>query len=355
MADDQGAAPTAPGTATPAATQAPAPKATTTTTAAPATTGKAATTTAPAPTTTGQSSPTGQASGAAPTSDTSGTLADAPGDDTAATTPANWPTNWREIMAGGDRKLLERLNRFNSPANLTKSWLAAQMKIGSGEYLRAKPDGTDDAALNEWRAQAGIPEKPEGYLEKLPKGLVIGEADKPMIDTFIKSMHDADAPPGYVHTALAWYYDAQEKIAAERAESDRANRARAEDDLRSEWGPEFRANLNSIHGLLDGFGSKEIKNKLFSARLADGTPLGDDPGILKMLAGLSRELNPRGVVAPAAGKTIPQTIEAEIASIEREMTTPSNPDPHSYHRNEAKQARYRELIELRSRYQARSG
>ena len=268
-------------------------------------------------------------------------------------TPATWPANWRDIAAGGDAKTLGYLNRYASPVNVVKALMATRQKISTGELLRTKPDGEDETALNEWRAQAGVPEKPEGYLEKLPDGLIIGEDDKPNVESFLTRMHAADAPPALVHEALGWYYATQEKQAAERAEADRANRAKNEDALRSEWGPEYRPNLNAVHALIDSHGSADVKEKLFGARLADGTPLGDDPHLLRFLAGVSREINPHGTVTPGAGQTPLQGIESEIGALELEMKDTKGKAPDGYWRNETKQKRLRDLYDMRERHKGR--
>lgn len=267
------------------------------------------------------------------------------GEDQPQAVPAEFPPNWREVMAGGDDKLLSRLKRFSSPANLTKSWLASQQKIGSGELIRAKPDGSDEGALNEWRASVGIPETADGYLEKLPDGLVIGEDDKAATDTFTAAMHAVDAPPEYVHQALKWYHDHQEQVVTARALADREGRQTTEDELRSEWGPEFRANVNGAVAVIEAHGAEGLKDKFFSARLADGTPLGDDPDTLRFLTALNRQINPAGTITPAPGQTPLQTITAEKKALESLM-----PDRNSAYwkgpEAEGKQARWRELDDM---------
>ncbi len=286
--------------------------------------------------------------------DGGGTIAEDTGeDDVAPESPANWPTNWREVAAGGDKKTEQYLNRYNSPANVVKALMATRQKISSGEMLKAKPDGEDEAALNEWRAQAGIPEKPGGYLDKLPDGLVIGEGDEARVESFLAKMHAADVPPGHVHESLKWYYELQEQQAAEQAETDRTSRAQNDDTLRSEWGPEYRANLNGIHALLATHGNEELTERLFSSRFADGLPLGNDPVFLGFLSAVSREMNPHGTVVPNTGETVMQTINSELAQLQTEMADTKGPywnGPES----ESKQARLRELYEMQDKHKGRA-
>ena len=297
--------------------------------------------------------------GSPPAADTPLALSDG-GDDKASATPANWPENWREIMAGGDQKTLGYLNRYNSPNNVTKALLAFRSKMDAGEIMRSKPEGdpNDPAvkqALNEWRAQASIPDAPEGYLQKVPDGLVFGDADKPMLEGFLKDMHTADAPPAFVHKALAWYKANEERALNERAEADRSYRAQSEDDMRAEWGPEYRGNLNAIKGMLTTHGSEDVANVLWASRGPDGRMLGDNPGVLKFLAGIARELNPYGTVVPAGQGA--KAAENEMATIKAKMAD-QNSDywrgPRDANGQTVMQNRYQQLVEIQERGNARA-
>src|SRR3990167_9413465 len=174
------------------------------------------------------------------------------GEDKPVTTPADWPENWPDVMAGGDAKLAAQYRRYHSPAAIGKAFVSLRQRMDSGELARARPDGDPDdpavkQALTEWRATAGIPEKPDGYLDKVPDGIVFGENDKPMLDGFLKDMHAKDVPPPYVHEALRWYKANEEKVINDRAVADKQHRATAEDEMRAEWGPDYRGHMQLIH------------------------------------------------------------------------------------------------------------
>ena len=266
--------------------------------------------------------------------------------------------NWRDVMAGGDAKTVQYLSRYASPANVAKALLAMRQKMDAGEIIRSKPEGdpNDPAikqALNEWRAQANVPQTPEGYLEKVPDGLVFGEADKPILTDFLKDMHGKDAPPAYVHAALQWYKAREQQTIADRAEADKQGRTQSEDALRSKWGPDYRGNMNGAASLFTTYGSKDLATRFFSARMADGTPLGDDPATLEMLVAISRELNPSGTVVPAPGQTTMQSITSELAQLRIEMSDTKGKQ-YDYWKNEAKQARFRELVQVEEKIKSRA-
>jgi len=286
------------------------------------------------------------------TKPTGGTLAESV-DDVPAKAPPTWPDNWRELGASGDEKVQKLLNRYSSPQGVIKALIAAQKKISSGEIPKPKPEGEDPEAMKAWRAENNIPEKPDDYLSGIPDGVVIGEEDKDISADFLKAMHAKDVPAAIVHDALSWYIGIKEKQAEQQNERDKKFRAGSEDVLREEWGDEYRGNLNGIVSVINQFGDDKLRTRMFAARMADGTPLGDDPDFLRFMASVSREINPRGTVVPTGGQTVTQAIEAEIEQLEKEMADTKG-RTYDYYKNPRKQERYRELLDLRDRHKARA-
>lgn len=262
--------------------------------------------------------------------------------------PQTWPDDWREQAAGGDDKVLKYLNRYASPANVVKAMMALRAKMDSGTVRQEKPDAADEKALAEWRQSAGIPDVPDGYLEKVPDGIVFGDADKPMLSAFLKDMHEADAPPEYVHKALSWYKRQEDDARAARAEADRNHRVEAEVKLREEFGAEYRGNLNGVRAMLETHGDPGVLDRLFAARMSDGTLLGDDPQFLRTMVALSREINPHGAI-PTADSPAGRAMADEMASLRKDMADgnsdywsgPKGPDGQTL-----KQRRYAELIAI---------
>lgn len=271
-------------------------------------------------------------------------------------TPGDWPDNWRDIASGGDQKTKQYLSRYASPANVVKALMATRQKMSAGDLIRAKPEGDPNdpqvkQALQEWRAQANVPETPDGYLEKVPDGLVFGDADKPILEGFLQDMHAKDAPPAFVHSALQWYKGFEQKQAEEQAVADKSRRARADDDLRSEWGPEYRPNLNGAIDMLKTHGPEGLADRLFSARMADGTLFGDDPDTLRFLVALNRQINPHGVI-PTPDSPQGKAMISEMETIRKAMGD-SNSDywrgPKDASGETQMQRRYRELTELQQK------
>lgn len=256
--------------------------------------------------------------------------------------PGVWPTNWREQYSKEDAKKLEKLQRYQSPEAALDAMFAAQQRISSGELKPVlKKDATPEQ-LADWRKAHGVPQTPGQYELQ---GVAIEESEKPMFEELFKSAHETNQSHDQVAaTAKAWGLIRAKAFEAQ-AEKDRSLASSSEDALRAEWGPEYKRNINLVHSLLDGQASPRMKDSLLSGRLADGTPVGSSPAALKMLLGLALINNPTGVVVPGGNANVGQAVADEIASIEKDMKV----NRQAYLKDEAKQQRYRNLIEARSK------
>lgn len=270
--------------------------------------------------------------------------------------PADWPEDWREKYAGGDETDLKSLRRYKDPANVWKAYKALRSRMDAGEFQRVRPEGDDEKALAEWRTEREIPADAKGYFEGLPEGLVIDDADKPIIERYAELAHKSDATPQEFARGLEHYYALKQEQAETQANEDKDKRAKSEDVLRAAWGPEYRPNLNNMHALFDSQAPEGLREQLFTARLEDGTLLGDHPDFLSFMVGVAKEVNPFGTVAPGVGPTQSQNIDSEIAALQREMSdTKGHAGPDSYWNNPGKQERFRQLLDAKARLSARAG
>ena len=302
----------------------------------------------------GQSTGGGQAStGAGFSSTGSGASSSGTGGSTftssagsTASVAFKWGDGWRDQIAGGDAKILQRLGRFATPEDMWRSYTALEARMSSGEIKSGKPKDATPEQLTQWRKENGIPEKPADYDLKFDNGLVIGEEDKPVIDAFIEVAHKNDLPPSAVKEAVAWYYAAAEKQTEDRAAADLKAAQETTDTLRAKFGNEYRPNINAMHSLLD-LAPAGLKDSLLHGRLADGTPIGSAPAAIEWLVGLARQLNPVGTVVPAGTVNPGQAIEAEISKYESMLGNRNSEywkgDKAQWHQN-----RYKELIEAKT-------
>lgn len=278
---------------------------------------------------------------------------------TAASTGFAWQPGWREHLAAGDEKLLARLQRFADPTALVKSYAELERLKSSGQLRTALKAGANAEELKAWRAENGIPEKPEAY--QAPEGLVLGDEDKPIVDAFAKHAHGLNYTPDQYQGALQWYFEARDQQEAAQADNDAKLARSTQDALRQDWpGVEYRANMNAVHSLLDSApqvtledGSKvQLKDLILGARLPNGVPIGSSPEALRWFAQLSREVNPAATVVIPGGANTMQAIDDEILGLKKMMGNKGS----EYWKGptaEKNQNRYRELLDIKAKLEAK--
>lgn len=257
-------------------------------------------------------------------------------------------TDWRKDIAGENADWLKTLERFASPKAMFESYQSLRSKMASGELrdMRPFPEKGTPEEQAAWRRDRGLPEKHDGYDLKFEDGLVIGEADKPVIEGFLKVAHARNYSPEQVKDAVKWYYDQQDAAADAREKADAETARKTQDTLRAEWQGEYRTNMNGMHALLDTL-PKGVKEKLMNARQADGNPVMSDPDVLRGLVGLFRQINPVTTIGIAGDDAaVAKGIDGELDQIRSVMKT----DRKKYNADPKMQARYRELIAAKERF-----
>lgn len=270
---------------------------------------------------------------------------------TPSPTATVWDDKWRETYAGTDAGRLNVLKRYTDPKAMMDAHFSLKQRVDSGELKSVKPltkDATPEQ-VTAWRAENGIPANAGDYLANLPNGLVIGEADKPVMTGFAEALHKANAPPSIVHAALGWYNSFQEQQAADIVKSEKEAKQRGEDELRTTWGPEYRTNLNLANDFLTSSAGDDVAKALSNAVLPDGTLLGDNPKALQWLAKIAREVNPVATLLPNGVSGTGASIDTRIGEIEKTMRT----NRAAYNKDVRMQNEYVQLIDARQKMQAR--
>jgi len=263
--------------------------------------------------------------------------------------PMDWPEDWRTRLAGDDESEAERLSRFQSPKDVWESYRNLEKRFSDVSKRSLPPEDASEEVLAQWRKENGLPENPEGYLEQMGD-LEIGDEDKPILEEFFKAAHKGLVHPDAAKEIVSWYYHQREEEVAARAEADVQAMKVAEDELHGEWGNDFRGNINAINGLLD-LAPEGVKDKLLSARMADGTPVMSDPGTLRFLMTIVNQVNPAGTIVPSGGMNQLSTVEDRISEIETMMRE----NRKAYNNDLKVQEEYRKLITARETLKQRGG
>jgi hypothetical protein len=255
--------------------------------------------------------------------------------------------DWRRGIAGDDDKYYTDLQRFNTPADYGNSFREAQQTIRSGNLKAALKEDATPEDIQAYREANGIPLEPAQYLENLPDGLVVGEDDKAIFEDFMGSLHAKNASPEIAHAAIEWYNGFAQKEQDSIADMDNSHSMETNDLLRQEWGGDYRANINLVTGLISSTFGQEAADQLLNGRYGDGRAFMNDPNVLKGLASLARATNP---VMEMGGDThtAQQSLNDEISEIEKFMAS----NRTEYMKDESKQARLRQLYDLRIKQNA---
>lgn len=209
----------------------------------------------------------------------------------------SWPADWREqfvkdIADETEReKALNQMKRFQSPSEVSKAMLTIRQRLSTGEYQRAMPDPSDEAAVKEWRAEQGLPEDPSGYEIPLAMGAKLEEMSddqKAVYEGWQKVFHETNTKPEVARQYVEYMNDIVQAQAEALAEWDASNADKSEDALRADWGAEFRTNVKMNMSYLHNTLGEDAAKAFLDARLPDGTAVKHSVEIAKMLNDAAR-------------------------------------------------------------------
>jgi hypothetical protein len=254
-----------------------------------------------------------------------------------------WRDDWRQALAKGDQKELERLQRLASPEAVYDAYRSLEKKMSGLKVPPTLPENPTPEQVAEYRKQVGVPEKPEGYLEKLPEGLVIGEEDKPAMTMLAEALHAKNVSPDVLATVVDTYYKIIEHNQEEMVAAQQQLKQQASDALRAEWGADYRPTINSIKAMLDGV-DEDTRELIEGMQLADGSLAFNHPGFMRWMGGLATQINPAALVMPGQSggdkmATIKQQIEANMAEMSK------NINAWQSKANEARRAEHMKLLD----------
>jgi hypothetical protein len=272
--------------------------------------------------------------------------------------PSKWSDTWREDMAGTladtatpeekveHDKLVKRLSRLNSPADVARAVREADKLISSGTLKKALGKTPTEAEIAAYRKDHGIPEAPEKYDLGVPINTVLSDLDAEMLADWAKKAHGANAAPEVVRAGTAAYLEMRDRVGQQIEERNALAKSETTEELRAEWGADYKANVDGVSSLLKNSPSAAV-NDLLSAVTADGVQLLNNPDVVRWLAGHARELGYVGATVVPTGGDIGKSIDSELDDLRKQMGTPE------WEKNTKGQARFMQLFEAQKRMNAR--
>jgi Bacteriophage head to tail connecting protein len=222
------------------------------------------------------------------------------------------------------------------------------------------PDTATPEQVAAWRTEHGLPESAAAYVDglELGDGTVTGEAEKALLASFAEQAMEGHWTAAQYNQAVGWYFDLQDRMAAQRDHTDGTFKHEASAELMREWGHDYAVNRNAIAQFFDRNFPADFKDALLTARLPDGSVLANHPTFNRAILDVAKTINPSSTMLPNASGGGLSNVESRIAEIEgKYMRATHGSDPwKSYWTGEAgarMQQEYRGL--LASREQGRRG
>jgi hypothetical protein len=242
-----------------------------------------------------------------------------------------FPQSWREDLAGGDKAFRKTLDRFESPAALAKAYKELTARLSSGDLKATKPPPANATPeqIAAWRAEQGLPQNAAAYVDglHLSDGTVTGEAEKALLASFAEEAMKGRWTADQYNQAVRWYFDLQDRLAAQRDQADAAFKHEALADLVREWGHDYATNRNAVAQFFDRSFPADFKEALLTARLPDGRLLANHETFNKAILEVAKSINPSGAMLPNASGSGLSNVESRIAEIERKyMRAPHGSD-----------------------------
>lgn len=226
-----------------------------------------------------------------------------------------WPDDWRARLANGDEEFEKLLKRFKSPESVAKKMREQEKLIRSGQHKRSAtlPDDASDDEIAEFRKELGIPEESSGYKTSWAEGYEPTDVDANLLNGFHEVAHSSNMTPAQVQEAMNWYQELTLQTKQDMAANAIKIREDTQEELRREYGNEYRANITAAKAFMhEQLGGEDGARQLLHLQLADGSYLGDNHQFLGMMVDLGRDyVGPNAIYSG--------DIEANISTVQEEI------------------------------------
>lgn len=276
---------------------------------------------------------------------------------TTASTESASDYDWRGAIAGEDKKLAKRLERFTDLNAFGKSYFEADARLNSGKLLQIPGDDASDEERGAWAKARKIPETHDKYeiKAKPPEGYEVTEADKTRLDALTKRFHARGgiyADPSVVSAIHEAYYAEQEEAQAIAQATALRQAELTKAQIAKLWpGAEGQRNVNFAKSAAEAFFGKTWED-LKDLQFTDGSLLGDNFEFIQAFAKIGR-LTMEDPVFTEAGKNggdPVKTLDTELSEIMALRTS----NRAKYNSREV-QTRLAEIYTAKERHAERSG
>lgn len=216
----------------------------------------------------------------------------------------------------------EYVSRFKTPENALESLINAQAEIGRlNNALHNKKINNESSQeeIENYRKNNNIPKEAEGYEYATPEGMIIGDDDKDVINSFKEIAHDSNIPQEAFEKIVNFHYDNLQKQDALEREMFKQQSITASEILQKELKGDFDRSIEHLTSFLKNkFGdNKEIIDNAIGG---DGVPLLSNPSVIRQLMNIANELDPVARVMPIGQRSV-SSLNNEKLELESKMGT----------------------------------
>lgn len=233
-----------------------------------------------------------------------------------------------------------QMERVLDMKSFATNYFSAQDKIRSGQLSSGLPENATPEQLTDWRTANDVPVESSGYNVVLKEGLVLGDADKSIMESVYAAGHDGNVSTKVMSGMVNAFLEGRELEMQDIQQQDGIHKQQTEVQLRKAWGGDFTINTNLVRSFISGL-PESMREDFEGARLADGRALFNSPEVMVFFADKARALNPMATVMPGSDNPVQATAD-RIKALETQMSS----DSVAWHKDGAAQA---ELMQL---YQA---
>lgn len=189
--------------------------------------------------------------------------------------------------------------------DVLRSAMAADAKISELTANRGVkiPTGKNDdpKALEEYRKAKGVPDDIEKYNFDVPQEYgALSDLDTELKGDFLKRAQAANWNNQDLKVATDMWWQAQKMYAAEQAKQAAILQQEAMDEIRIEFGKDYRGKVENINRMMSqemarvGVEDPAQRHQALSIKLADGRTLGDVPWFVRMMDNFATERSDAG-------------------------------------------------------------
>ena len=236
------------------------------------------------------------------------------------------PKAFLDMLSVDHRRMAEGKG-WKEPGDVMKAYAEIEAWQGrNANQARVPGENATDEDKAAYRKAIGVPDKPADYVKdfKFSDGVKVDEGRQ---ETFLKGLHERNAPPDVVNFVMETY-DELARAGMERLDANIEPTARQQREaLEKEWGNDAKANFDLAERGLRLLFTDDDMQAFRQLRLMDGSFVGDQGFVVKALNSVGRALSESsGLPGARTVNDLPGMINTATQAEARKQEIMKDPD-----------------------------